>query len=154
MTCSKPYKSESFLNLAPPATMTVAGQPQVTYTYDNANRLTTITQSTSTVTIGYDDADRRTSVTYPNTNKVEYAYSAASELTTITYEQGTTTLGTLTYTYDAVGNRIKTGGTFITTEGTACRSANHARDRNSYSNPRRRKQINARRLRSSTSENT
>ncbi len=93
-------------------TMTVAGQPQVTYTYDNADRLTTIAQSTSTVTIGYDDADRRTSVTYPNTNKVEYAYNAASELTTVTYKQGTTTLGTLTYTYDAAGNRIKTGGTF------------------------------------------
>jgi YD repeat-containing protein len=38
------------------------------YTYDNANRLTTIVQGTSTVTIAYDDAVRRTSVTYPNTN--------------------------------------------------------------------------------------
>jgi len=94
------------------ATMTVVGQPQVVYTYDNANRLTTIVQGTSTVTIAYDDADRRTSVTYPNTNKVEYAYNVASELTTVTYKQGTTTLGTLTYTYDAAGNRIKTGGTF------------------------------------------
>ena len=34
------------------------------------------------------------------------------ELTTVTYKQGATTLGTLTYTYDAAGNRIKTGGTF------------------------------------------
>ena len=94
------------------ATMTVVGQTQVVYTYDNANRLTQVQQGTSTVTIGYDDADRRTSVTYPNTNKVEYAYNVASELTTLTYKQGTTTLGTLTYTYDAAGNRIKTGGTF------------------------------------------
>jgi RHS repeat-associated protein len=94
------------------ATMTVVGQTQVVYTYDNANRLTTITQGTSTVTIGYDDADRRTSITYPNTNKVEYLYNVASELTTVTYKKGTTTLGTLTYTYDAAGNRIKTGGTF------------------------------------------
>jgi YD repeat-containing protein len=54
------------------ATMTVVGQPQVAYTYDNANRLTTIQQGTSAVTIGYDDADRRTSMTYPNTKKVEY----------------------------------------------------------------------------------
>ena len=92
--------------------MTVVGQPQVTYTYDNANRLTTITQSTSTVTIGYDDADRRTSVTYPNTNSITYAYNAASEFTSLTYKQGATTLGDLTYTYDAAGNRIKTGGTF------------------------------------------
>ncbi|TKB88864.1 MAG: RHS repeat-associated core domain-containing protein [Nitrospira sp.] len=94
------------------ATMTVVGQTQVTYTYDNANRLTTITQGTSTVTIGYDDADRRTSITYPNTNKVEYLYNVASELATVTYKQGATTLGTLTYTYDAAGNRLKTGGTF------------------------------------------
>jgi RHS repeat-associated protein len=64
------------------------------------------------VTIAYDDADRRTSVTYPNTNKIEYLYNAASELTTVTYKKGTTTLGTLTYTYDLAGNRIKTGGTF------------------------------------------
>jgi RHS repeat-associated protein len=94
------------------ATMTVVGQPQVVYTYDNANRLTTITQGTSTGTIAYDDADRRTSVTYPNTNSMAYAYNAARELTMVTYKQGTTTLGTLTYTYDLAGNRIKTGGTF------------------------------------------
>ena len=85
------------------------------YAYDNANRLTTIAQSTSTVTIAYDDADRRTSVTYPNTNKVEYVYNAASELTTVTYKQGTTTLGTLTYTYDGAGNRLQAGGTFART---------------------------------------
>ncbi|UVT15731.1 MAG: RHS repeat protein [Nitrospira sp.] len=97
------------------ATMTVAGQPQVTYTYDNANRLTGITQNANTVTIGYDDADRWTSVTYPNTNKIEYGYNAASELTSLTYKQGVTTLGDLTYTYDASGNRIKTGGSFART---------------------------------------
>ena len=31
------------------ATMTVAGQPQVAYAYDNAHRLTSITQGTSVV---------------------------------------------------------------------------------------------------------
>ncbi|MCM3901796.1 MAG: RHS repeat-associated core domain-containing protein [Pyrinomonadaceae bacterium] len=69
-------------------------------------------QGTSTVTLGYDNADRRTSLTLPNTNSVTYAYNAASELTTLTYKKGATTLGTLTYTYDTMGNRIKTGGTF------------------------------------------
>jgi len=92
--------------------MTVVGQTQVVYTYDNANRLTNIQQGTSTIVIGYDDADRRTSVTYPNTNSVTYGYNNASELTSVTYKKGTTTLGTLTYTYDLAGNRIKTGGTF------------------------------------------
>ena len=67
------------------------------------------------MTIAYDDADRRTSVTYPNTNKVEYAYDADSELTTVTYEQSTTTLETLTYTYDGAGNRLQTGGMFART---------------------------------------
>jgi RHS repeat-associated protein len=33
----------------------------------------------------------------------------------VTYKQGTTTLGTLTYTYDGAGNRLKTGGTFART---------------------------------------
>ena len=94
------------------ATMTVVGQTQVTFTFDNANRLTQVQQGTSTVTIGYDNADRRTSLTLPNTNSVTYAYNAASELTSLTYKKGATTLGTLTYTYDAAGNRIKTDGTF------------------------------------------
>jgi RHS repeat-associated protein len=92
--------------------MTVAGQTAVNYTYDNANRLTTITQGTPTVTLAYDDADRRTSLTLPNTNSIVYAYTAASELTSLTYKQGGTTIGDLTYTYDAAGNRIKTGGSF------------------------------------------
>ena len=87
------------------------------YTYDNANRLTNIQQGTSNIVIGYDDADRRTSVSYPNTvsanaNSVTYGYNNASELISLTYKKGTTTLGTLTYTYDLAGNRIKTGGTF------------------------------------------
>jgi YD repeat-containing protein len=30
----------------------------------------------------------------------------------LTYKKGVTVLGDLTYTYDAAGNRIKTGGTF------------------------------------------
>ena len=96
-------------------TMTVAGQPTVNYTYDNANRLTQVQQGTSTVTLAYDNADRRTSLTLPNTNSVTYAYNAASELTSLTYKQGTTVIGDLIYTYDAAGNRIKTGGAFART---------------------------------------
>ena len=33
-------------------------------------------------------------------------------MTSLTYKQGWTTIGDLTYTYDAAGNRIKTGGSF------------------------------------------
>jgi YD repeat-containing protein len=97
------------------ATMTVLGQTQVTYTYDNADRLTQVQQGTSMTTIAYDIAGRCTILTLPNTNSLTYAYNAASELTSVTYKQGTTTLGDLTYTYEAAGNRIKTGGTFART---------------------------------------
>jgi len=44
----------------------VAGQPQVTYTYDIANRLGQIAQGTSTVGFTYDDANRRSTLTLPN----------------------------------------------------------------------------------------
>jgi YD repeat-containing protein len=46
-------------------TMQLAGQSQVSYTFDNANRLTGITGANS-VAFGYDNANRRTSLTLPN----------------------------------------------------------------------------------------
>jgi YD repeat-containing protein len=91
--------------------MTVLGQPTVTYTYDNADRLTQITQGSATVSFTYDDATRRTSLTLPNGVITEYAYDAASRLTGLTYKLGSTPLGTLTYVYDANGNRTILGGT-------------------------------------------
>ena len=42
------------------ATMAVPGQATTSYAYDNANRLTTITQGSNVVTFDYDHADRRT----------------------------------------------------------------------------------------------
>jgi RHS repeat-associated protein len=95
--------------------MTVAGQPAVTYTYDNADRLTQIAQGTQVVSFTYDAANRRTSLTLPNGVVTEYAYDAASRLTGLTYRTGLTVLGTLTYTYDAAGNRTEVGGTWART---------------------------------------
>jgi YD repeat-containing protein len=95
--------------------MTVAGQPAVNYTYDNANRLIQITQGTATVTIAYDNANRRTSVTLPNGVVEGYTYDAASRVTEITYTLGATELGNLTYTYDAAGNRTQIGGSWART---------------------------------------
>ncbi len=96
--------------------MTVPGQAQVVYTYDNANRLTQITQGSSIVQFGYDTANRRTSLTLPNGILVEYGYDAASRVTSITYKQnGTTLLGDLTYEYDKAGNRTKVGGSWART---------------------------------------
>ena len=54
------------------ATMTVAGQTAVSYTFDNADRLTGVTRGGASVTIAYDDADKRTSLTLPNGIVVKY----------------------------------------------------------------------------------
>jgi RHS repeat-associated protein len=64
------------------------------------------------VGIAYDDANRRTSLTLPNSIVVEYGYDNASQLTGLTYKLGGNTLGTLTYTYDADGRRTGVDGTY------------------------------------------
>jgi RHS repeat-associated protein len=94
------------------ATMTVLGQPTVSYTFDNADRLTQITQGSATTTLAYDTVS---SLTLPNGIVVESAYDTASRLTGLTYKLGQTTLGSLTYAYDAAGNRRQVGGTWART---------------------------------------
>jgi RHS repeat-associated protein len=95
--------------------MTVAGQTAVSYSYDNANRLTGVTRGTPTVTVAYDNADKRSSLTLPNGIVVEYDYDDDSRLTGLTYKLGMTTLGTLTYGYDNTGQRTTVGGTYART---------------------------------------
>jgi YD repeat-containing protein len=90
-------------------------QAQVSYTYDDADRLTGVTQGSAAVAIAYDDADRRTSLTLPNGIVVEYGYDDDSRLTGITYKDGGTPIGDLTYTYDANGQRTGVGGTWART---------------------------------------
>jgi RHS repeat-associated protein len=95
--------------------MTVAGQSAVSYSYDNASRLTGVTQGSASVTLAYDAADRRTSLTLPNGIVVSYGYDAASQLTGLTYALGETTLGALTYGHDALGRRTTVGGSWART---------------------------------------
>jgi len=95
--------------------MTVAGQPSVNYTYDNANRLTQITQGTNVVNFVFDSANRLTSRNHSNGIIVEYGYDQASKLTSITYKKDATLLGNLTYEYDSLGKRARTGGSFART---------------------------------------
>jgi RHS repeat-associated protein len=97
------------------ATMTVAGQALVSYGYDDANRLTAITQGTAMVSSTYDDANRRSTLTFPNGIVGTYGYDVANRLTSLTYTFGQTAVGSLTYTYDAAGNRTSVGGTWART---------------------------------------
>jgi RHS repeat-associated protein len=97
------------------ATMQVVGQTQVTYAFDNANRLMSISQG-SAVGFSYDSANRRTCLTLPNGVIVSYGYDNDSRVTSLTYGTGgscsspPSNLGNLTYTYDASGRRTATAG--------------------------------------------
>ena len=92
--------------------MQVTGQTAVTYGYDDAHRITGITQGTNVVGFTYDAASRRTQATLPNGVTIDYAYDNANQLTGLTYRRNGVTLGNLTYGYDAAGRRTSMGGSY------------------------------------------
>ncbi len=91
--------------------MTVAGQTAVVYTYDNADRLTGISQGGTANVQTFDAASRALTASLPNGVGASYSYNPASQLLGVTYTRGSTTLGTLQYSYDAAGRVASVGGT-------------------------------------------
>src|SRR5262249_1774297 len=95
--------------------MQVAGQPLLSYSYDDADRVTQITQGSSNVGFSYENANRRSSLTLPNGVSVSYSYDNDSHVTGITYQFGSNSLGNPTYSYDSLGRRTQVGGSFANT---------------------------------------
>jgi RHS repeat-associated protein len=95
--------------------MQVAGQSQINYAWDDANRLTGVTQGSTSVGIAYDNANRRTSLMLPNGVTVGYSVDNDSRITGLTYSAGSSQLGNLTYGYDADGRVTSKGGTLAAT---------------------------------------
>jgi RHS repeat-associated protein len=86
--------------------MTVGGQPAVTYGYDANSHLTGITRGSLSFGLTYDAARRRTGLTYPNEVTIGYAYDGASRLLNLEHRNSSNAiLESLSYTYDANGNR-------------------------------------------------
>ena len=54
----------------------------------------------------YDEKDRRTALTYSNGTVTSYSYDADSRLTGMFYSKGVTTFESISYAYDAAGNRM------------------------------------------------
>jgi RHS repeat-associated protein len=77
--------------------------------------LTSITQGTSVVSLTYDDANRRSTLTLPNGILATYGYDNANQLTSLAYTLNGNPVGDLTYTYDAAGQRTSVGGSFART---------------------------------------
>jgi RHS repeat-associated protein len=97
------------------STMQIAGQSQVSYAYDNGNRLTQILQGNSTVGFSYDNDSRRSTLTLPNGIVGSYSYDEDSRLTGISYSLNSNSVGNLAYGYDALGQRISVSGSLATT---------------------------------------
>jgi RHS repeat-associated protein len=81
------------------------GQVFVTYAYDDASRLTSITRGSNIFGFGYDNANRRTSMTYPNGVATAYSYDDLNRLLRLKADLGATPITDFQYVYDAAGNR-------------------------------------------------
>lgn len=86
--------------------MVANGQQPNVYQYDASSRLTRVEQGALFAALGYDNANRRTSLGYSNGTTTSYAYDLASRLTTITHNGPSGIIESLTYQYDAAGNRF------------------------------------------------
>ena len=95
--------------------MTVVGQPTVSYSWDNANRLTGITQGSASIPIAYDNADRRNTLTLPNGIVLTYTYDNDSRVTAMTWTLASNPVGDLEYSYDADSRVIEKTGSFAQT---------------------------------------
>ncbi len=90
----------------------INGSLYLTYAYDEAARLTSISRGSKVFSFAYDDASRRTSMAYPNGVVTTYRYDVLSRLTRLKagLEVQRRGITDLRYTYDAVGSRLgKTG---------------------------------------------
>lgn len=86
--------------------MTANGQQPTTYQYDAASQLIQVAQGAQIVGLSYDATGRRTSLTYPNSTNTNYTYDNASRLTNIAHQGPAGVIESLSYVYDAAGNRI------------------------------------------------
>lgn len=105
-------------------TMTVSGQPTLSYNYDTGDRLVRIDQAAGaannnvaqSISFAYDANNRRTRTTYANGVTRDNSYDDAGQLTAIVYTKADGgPIGDLRYQYDAGGRRIAAGGSLART---------------------------------------
>lgn len=104
--------------------MTPRNGTKLSYGYDAANRLISITQaagsgnarpsSAKTVAFDYDEAGRSSRLTLANGITVDYGWNEHAELAGLTYRLADGTLiGDLTYDYDDAGQRVGVDGSLF-----------------------------------------
>jgi len=88
-------------------TLGYPGGFSVTYAYDDARRLLSVTDSSARDTsYDYDDNGRLLTVALPNGTSASYAYDDAGRITSVTHALGQTPFATVAHTYDDRGNRL------------------------------------------------
>ena len=83
-------------------TTTVNGSGSQSFTYNDSNQLTQMTDSEGTVTYQYDERGNRTSESRGVNNTKTYTYDIMNRLTSVTDYDGTV----INYSYDGLGNRV------------------------------------------------
>ena len=90
--------------------LTLPGNKTITYTYDDANRLSTLNLSAfsiSAFSFSFDAAGNPTNIVYPNGVTAAYTYDEGGRLTGLTYSKGGTAFINRAYTYNAIGQITK-----------------------------------------------
>ena len=88
-------------------TLGYPGGFSVTYAYDDARRVTTVTDSQNRVTeYDYNTNGRLLTVALPNGTNATYAYDDAGRITSVAHALGQTPFATVGHTYDDRGNRL------------------------------------------------
>ena len=88
----------------------MVGETPVSYSWDAAGNPLGAAQGSAALSYAYDGAGRLSSVTLPNGVVAAYSYDSDSRIAAIAYSNGSGPLGNLTYTYDANGRVVSKGG--------------------------------------------
>ena len=91
-------------------TAQATGGTQISYGYNNANQVSSITQGTSQVGISYDSNNRRSTLSLPSGISLSYAYDQDSRLQSLSYTASGSSIGALNYSYDSAGRRTGVSG--------------------------------------------
>jgi RHS repeat-associated protein len=104
----------------------------VSYGYDAADRVTTITKGNQNFQLGYDAVDRMTGLTMPNGIAASYSFDSAGRISRILYQKGNQTLKDFQYTLDVADQITQIGGTPTNTFGDGLVSTSTANANNQY----------------------
>ena len=77
------------------------------YSFDELNRVSTVTNGGGTTTYSYDRSSLKTEVSYPNGTTAATTYDRARRILTLVNLQGSAPVSSFSYSYDANGNRTQ-----------------------------------------------